>query len=253
MSKESIRQQFGANAESYATSTVHAQGDSLQRLVQLVKPGPDWRVLDIATGAGHTALAFAPQVAEVLATDITPEMRQQTQKLVGERGISNIIVETADAEALPYADKSFHLVTCRIAPHHFSNIPGFVSETARVLRSNGILAIVDNIVPSGPAGDYINAFEKLRDPSHGRCLSAAEWLTVATNAGFDLQHNEILTKTMDFEFWAQRHDAIMQGYLRALLSEISGAAAEFLKPVFSDDGIKFQLHEGLFILQKGES
>ncbi len=166
MSRESIRKQFGDNAESYAVSKVHAKGTSLNRLVELVQPGTDWQVLDIATGAGHTALAFAPYVAEVSATDITPEMRQQVRKLVKERGINNMLVETADAEDLPYEEESFHLVTCRIAPHHFSNIPKFLAESARVLKPGGILAIVDNIVPTGSAGDYINAFEKLRDPSH---------------------------------------------------------------------------------------
>ena len=51
--KTLVQQQFGANAAAYATSAVHAKGASLARLVELVKPGADWSVLDIATGAGH--------------------------------------------------------------------------------------------------------------------------------------------------------------------------------------------------------
>ena len=56
------------------TSTVHAQGESLARLVELTNPQPTWIVLDVSTGAGHTALAFAPHVAHVVATDLTPQM-----------------------------------------------------------------------------------------------------------------------------------------------------------------------------------
>ena len=71
--KSLVRSQFGASAAAYATSKVHAKGASLGRLVELVKPQRSWRALDIATGAGHTAAAFAPHVASVVASDITPE------------------------------------------------------------------------------------------------------------------------------------------------------------------------------------
>src|SRR5690242_18432848 len=118
-SKELVQKQFGAHAAAYATSRPHAQGASLKRLVELTQPQPNWQVLDVATAAGHTAYAFAPHVAHVTATDITPEMLPVAAKLAAERGITNVTLEIADAEALPYADSSFDLVTCRIAPHHF--------------------------------------------------------------------------------------------------------------------------------------
>ena len=69
MTKTLVQQQFGAHAAAYATSAVHAKGASLGRLVELVQPKSDWRALDIATGAGHTAAAFAPHVAHVIASD----------------------------------------------------------------------------------------------------------------------------------------------------------------------------------------
>ena len=94
----------------------------------------------------------------------------------------------ADAEELPYADGRSQLVTCRIAPHHFPRIDRFVAESFRVLKPGGLFGLVDNIVPDGEAGDYVNAFEKLRDPSHGRCLTLAEWLAELKKAGFVIQH-----------------------------------------------------------------
>ena len=153
-------------------SQPHAKGASLQRLVELVEPQPDWQALDIATAAGHTAFAFAPHVAHVRATDITPQMLTVAREQAATRGIGNVTVEHADADNLPYADGQFDLLTCRIAPHHFPDIGAFLRESVRVLRAGGILAVVDNVVPAGVAGDFVNAFEKLRDPSHGRCLSA---------------------------------------------------------------------------------
>ena len=92
-------------------------------------PQPDWHVLDVATGAGHTALAFAPLVARVVASDITGEMLAEAAKLAGARGLAN--VETAHAEAgnLPFPDASFDLVTCRLAAHHFPAPAAFVARS----------------------------------------------------------------------------------------------------------------------------
>ena len=250
MDRESIKEQFGANAASYAVSKVHAKGASLTRLVELVETQPDWLALDVATAAGHTAFAFAPHVAQVWATDITPEMLDLAQQQAQERGFKNVKVEYADAEALPYDEGKFDLVTCRIAPHHFMNVHPFMRESARVLKPGGILAIVDNVVPEGAAGDYVNAFEKFRDPSHGRCLSINEWREAYDKIGLSLLNEETLDKAMPFEFWAKRHDGLTQRFLRAMLSEVAGEAAAFLRPQFEEGKTTFYLREGIFVGQK---
>jgi len=248
MNKKSlIKEQFGANAAAYVTSKPHAKGASLARLVELVEAQPHWRALDIATAAGHTALAFAPHVAHVTATDITPEMLPLATQLAEERGLENITVEIADAEELPYDDGTFDLVTCRIAPHHFTDIDRFLTESARVLGPKGILAVVDNIVPEGKAGAYVNAFEKRRDPSHGRCLSLAEWIAGFEKAGFTLLHQEILVKQMEFESWAARHTGELQQQLRAMLDDAPQEAAAFLRPQRLGDKTVFHLQEGLIV------
>src|SRR3954454_14466849 len=88
--KSLVQSQFGANAERYAASRVHAEGESLSRLVEAVAPRADWEAIDIATGPGHTALAFAPKVKHVIATDVTPEMLQVARGLAAKRGLANV-------------------------------------------------------------------------------------------------------------------------------------------------------------------
>src|SRR5260370_41717679 len=135
MAKSLVQEQFGATAAHYLTSKPHAKGKSLERLVELVQPQPGWRVLDVATGAGHTAYAFAPQVARVWATDITEEMLALVRAEIDKRKLANVRVAYAKAEALPFEDESFELVTCRSAPHHFNSIAAFLDEAPRVRKS----------------------------------------------------------------------------------------------------------------------
>jgi SAM-dependent methyltransferase len=252
VTKEQILKQFGANAAAYAVSDVHAKGASLNRLLEHVNPSTEWDMLDVATGAGHTALTFAPYVKGVTATDITPEMLAQAEILREQRRLHNVHFETADAADLPYSDASFDLVTCRIAPHHFPDIARFVAESVRVLRTGGLLAVVDNIVPPGPVGDFVNAFEKLRDPSHECCWSLEEWLGAFAAEGLVIETQETLAKRLNFQFWVQRHNRPMQSYLRALLTEGGLAVRAFLQPHGEDSELSFRLVEGIVIGRKSE-
>ena len=73
-SKKLSEERYTQYAEGYVTSQTHAKGADLERLVAIAQPQPDWTVLDVATGGGHTALRFARHVAQVTASDLTERM-----------------------------------------------------------------------------------------------------------------------------------------------------------------------------------
>jgi ubiquinone/menaquinone biosynthesis C-methylase UbiE len=250
MAKSVVQQQFGATAAHYLTSEPHAQGQSLTRLVERLRPQSDWQMLDVATGAGHTAYAFSPHVAQVWASDITAEMLALVRQEIVRRQLTNVGTLYAKAELLPLRDQVFDLVTCRIAPHHFDSIPAFLEESRRVLKPDGRLGIVDNVVPKGAVGDYINALERFRDPSHLRAWTMEEWQAALAHCGFVVVHHEMLSKSMVFDSWAGRHDATMRALLRAMLSETSSAVKEVLAPT-AEGALRFQLWEGLFVAERG--
>jgi ubiquinone/menaquinone biosynthesis C-methylase UbiE len=250
MSKTLVQEQFGKTAASYLTSAPHARGASLERLVTLTSPQKDWHALDVATGGGHVAYTFAPHVARVWATDITQEMLDLVKAEAQKRGLANIRTAYAKAEALPFEDLSFDLVTCRIAPHHFESIPAFLGEAHRVLKPSGLLALVDNVVPAGSVGDYVNAFERFRDPSHLRSWTMDEWRAALKTHGFAVTHEEEIYKQMEFKSWAARHDANMQNFLRAMLAQVTPEVKAVLAPTGSGAELGFRLCEGLFIAKR---
>lgn len=268
MSKDKIalvRSQFGKVAPAYATSEVHAKGKSLARIVELSDPQPNWRALDIATGAGHMAAAFAPHVAHVVASDITDEMLAEAVKLATQKGLSNVSTARAEAGALPFDDSTFDLVCCRLAAHHFPDIDRFVGEVHRVLRPGGRFALVDNVAPdkahlpdATPAeietaiADY-NAFEKLRDPSHGFAPPPQTWIDALERHGLTLVAREQFGKELDFESWVTRMRCAPAtvAELERLLTNGPQHLRTFLEPRRDDVGaLHFTLQELLLVADK---
>jgi ubiquinone/menaquinone biosynthesis C-methylase UbiE len=251
--KSLVQSQFSANAEHYATSQIHAQGDSLRRLVEVTKPQASWHALDIATGAGHTAMAIAPHVAHVIATDLTPRMLEVASALAQKRGLTNVTFQEASAEALPFDDGRFDLVTCRIAPHHFEDVPRFVAEVKRVLKRRGIFGLVDNIAPEAqPAAEQLHLIEKTRDPSHVRLLPVGEWLQLLRKNGFVVLHREVLDKDMDLDGWAGRMSvgAELMPKLKEMLWDQTPGLQDYLRTHEDGSVVKFNLQEAVFVSRK---
>jgi 2-polyprenyl-3-methyl-5-hydroxy-6-metoxy-1,4-benzoquinol methylase len=153
---------------------------------------PTGRALDVATGAGHTGLYLAANGWNVTLADISTAMLARASELAAERRLQ---VETRQhaAESLPYQDGAFELVTCRVAPHHFSDPSAFVRESARVLAAGGSLAVIDGSVEDGhpEADEWLHQVEKLRDPSHQRFITPAAWRTMCETAGLHVVHCEL--------------------------------------------------------------
>jgi len=251
--RDEVRRRFGAAADRYVQSNDHARGESLDRLIECAAPRPDWSVLDVATGGGHTALALAPRVRDVVATDLTRPMLEAAERFVRGRGVANVRFQEADAGALPFGAAVFDLVTCRIAAHHFPDVAAFVREASRVARPGALVAVIDNIVPEDAgAGAFINAWEKLRDPSHHRALTSSEWRDRFQESGLEIERVERFRKARDFASWIGRMsvDQTTEARLRAMLLGASGTAREWLAPGEADGALTFYLEEILICGRK---
>lgn len=186
MPKRSAKAQFDKQAELYNQTWNRGSAENLKWLVQ----NSDWSgqesILDVATGGGFTALAFAPFVREVVALDVSSGMLTEAQKRADAEGVTNIVFAEGTAESMPFMDARFEGVTCRIAAHHFLSVPQFLAETFRVLKPGGVLLLTDTSVPddSPEADEWQNSVEAVRDPSHVRNYSPKEWRALVESAGF---------------------------------------------------------------------
>ena len=260
-----VKSQFGSAAAEYAVSEVHAKGESLARIVVLAEPQPQWHVLDVATGAGHLAAAFAPHVAHVIASDITDEMLREAAKLAASRNLTNMTTATAEAGALPFANETFDLVCCRLAAHHFPDLERFVIEAHRVLKKGGRFALVDNVSPDREllpdasdaglkeAATAYNAFEKLRDPGHGFAPPPRVWIDLLESHGLVIVAREQFGKELAFTPWVERMRCAPRvvSQLENILNEGAPELREFLQPRRDNSGaLHFTLQELLIVAGK---
>jgi SAM-dependent methyltransferase len=173
--QELILDQFTRQATVFSTAPTITDEDALRMIVDAARPTPDDRLLDVACGPGLVVCAFAPHVQEATGIDVTPAMLERAGKLAAQKGLTNIAWRQGDVYSLPYDDASFTIVTTRFSCHHFLDPAAVLREMVRVCAPGGRVIVVDDYSSEDPkkAAEF-NRLEKLRDPSHSRCLTLTE-------------------------------------------------------------------------------
>jgi SAM-dependent methyltransferase len=178
---KSDTERWSERAQAYVESDAHREGDDLDLLVEWAAGAST--ALDVATGGGHVARRLREAGLEVVACDPAPGMRADV---------------TCRAESLPLADDAFDVVACRTAAHHFDDVRAAVAEMTRVSADRVLL--VDTLF----MGDDVEEAEELRDPSHVRNYTEAEWRGFVEEAGLRVEELQALEHTFDFQKWLER-------------------------------------------------
>jgi SAM-dependent methyltransferase len=131
------------------------------------------RVLDVAAGSGNVAIRAAETGARVVASDLTPENFEAGRREARARGVELDWVE-ADAEALPFRDGEFDVVTSAVgaifAPHHRT----VADELLRVCRPGGTIGMIA-IVPVGITVDLFEIIERYSRSAVVASASPLDW------------------------------------------------------------------------------
>ncbi|MCX5494337.1 class I SAM-dependent methyltransferase [Kaistia dalseonensis] len=217
-----VVQQFGTQASAYVASLTHAGGDDIGQLAALIAPGA--KVLDLGCGGGHVSYAAAAIAGSVTAYDLSSDMLAAVRAEAAKRGIGNLTTVQGPAETLPFPDASFDVVLCRYSAHHWQDVRQGVREARRVLKPNGVAGFADAIAPESAVLDtFLQTFEMLRDPSHVRDYTAAEWVAIASEAGFGLTGVTRRRLWLDFDSWIgrMRTPKVFVDAIRALQAAVS--------------------------------
>jgi len=250
--KKEVQKTFSKHAEKYVTSDTHAKGNDLSLMVEWANPENDWIALDIATGGGHVAKTFSPHVNQIIASDLTKEMLENTASHLTD--YNNISYEIADAEGLPFSDQSLDLVTCRIAPHHFPEPKSFIREVSRVLKEHGKFIMIDNVAPEdADLAHFMNTFENMRDPSHVRCLPVSEWQKLCKKYHLHVLKSRTRKKTFDFQEWVNRtvEDELTKKSVSSYMSNANSNTKDYFHIKESPDNIEaLSIDEWMVLCEK---
>lgn len=138
-----------------------------------VVPGPDAMILDVATGTGAQALAFAGKARAVVGIDLSDAMLSVARR---KNRFANVTFQKADATSLPFEDASFDASCVSFALHEMPSSvrERVVREMARVTKPGGTVTIVDYGLPQNRAASFlvyhvISLYERPYYASFVRC------------------------------------------------------------------------------------
>lgn len=223
---ELVEEQFGPQASAYLGSEVHRTGEDLRELERLLGQHPATDALDLGTGGGHVAFLLSPRARRVVAYDLSESMIATTMAEAARRGLGNIAGQRGPVEQLPFADGSFDFVASRYSTHHWQDAAAGLREARRVLARAGRAVFMDVISPGVPLLDtWQQTFEVLRDPSHVRNYSLAEWHELLAAAGFNARTAITFRIRMEFPSWIARMRT-PEDHVRAIRSMQSVASTQ---------------------------
>jgi SAM-dependent methyltransferase len=200
-----VEAQFGPRAKAYVESAVHSQGADLEAIGALAQKARPELALDLGAGGGHVAYALARHAQRVIATDLSSEMLAAVRRTALEKGLLNIETVEAPAERLPFEDEMFDFVASRFSTHHWRDFDAGLREARRTLKRGGRAAFVDVYAPGQALFDtHLQAIELLRDHSHVRDYTSAQWVDTLGRSGFAIEACRTWRLRMDFPVWIAR-------------------------------------------------
>jgi len=176
-----------------------------QQVVDLLKPAHGAHVLDLATHHGDTAIALAQAGCVVTAIDSSEKAIHKCNEILQEKKISNVTALVMDAENLTFGERKFDGATCRMAMHHFDDVPKALKQIAKILKENAPVIIGDAISPDNRAlGDFLMKIGRLRDETFKTLFTVDDWKKLLEENGLKLVDYKLTKDTRDATRWLER-------------------------------------------------
>lgn len=142
-------------------------------LVAATGIGPGVRVLDVAAGSGNISLPAAATGADVVSTDLTPELLRRSQARAVALGLT-LDYREANAHALPFGDGEFDAVLSAIGVQFAPGHQRAADELIRVCRPGGVIGVI-SWTPEGFFGRMLATIRPYRPSLSPAVPPAALW------------------------------------------------------------------------------
>ncbi|MBA3995328.1 MAG: hypothetical protein C0469_17550 [Cyanobacteria bacterium DS2.3.42] len=158
-----------------------------KQVVDMLNPAPGAHILDLATHHGDTAIALAEAGCVVTAVDSSAKAIEKCNEILREKNISTITAQIMNAEQLSFNGTKFDGVTCRMAMHHFDNVPLTLRQIAGVLKENAPMVIGETLSPDDRSlGDFMMLIGRLRDSTFKTIFTLDDWRQLLLDNGLKM-------------------------------------------------------------------
>lgn len=212
-------------------------------------------VLEVAAGTCAFGRLMAPHVADVTELDATAAMLEVGRRQAEAAGLTNVRFVQGLAEHLPFEPQSFDVVASRLAFHHFENPATVFGEMGRVLRPGGRLVVIDMAAREESLRTTADSIERLRDPSHTRCLPEDEFRALAAQHHLEVSFCQTIHVPVALEAWmdvTQVQEPTRSQIGRLMREDIDGGAKTGFEPYLKEGAVYFDHRWMLMVCTKGE-
>ena len=216
--------------------------DYLAHTIQNISPHGTELVLEAAAGTCACGRSLAPFVSSVICLDATAPTLQVGKIAAKKDSLHNMEFVQGIVEGIPYQNNTFDIVLTRLAFHHFTEMEAPFREMHRVLKSGGKFVIIDMEAADVQLRSMEDKIETMRDPSHIKNRSRAEFEALFGQYGYRLQMCESTAIPVKLSAWMEltQTPADIQADIVGLMeSEIAGGRKTGYQPYLKDGGIYF--------------
>jgi len=158
--KEQVRKMFNHIAHRYdLLNRILTLGIDLRwrsQVARRVRKLQPQRILDAATGTADMIISLKKVLPDVciVGVDIAEEMLALAREKLASYRFSNVYLQCADVEALPFSSQTFDVITVTFGVRNFENLEKGLLELKRVLKDDGKIFILEPGIPKNPLVRY---------------------------------------------------------------------------------------------------
>ena len=248
---ETVVREFTKQAESFNEyQKIFSKEEYTRFAIDHMQLNGNEKVLEVAAGTCAFGRAVAPFASHITELDVTEAMLQVGKAEAEKAGITNVSFVKGAAEQLPFGDQSFDCVMSRLAFHHFARPEAAFSQMKRVLKNGGKLVIIDMEAREEGLRTTADTYERLRDPSHVRCLSRREIAGLVEKFQMSLDFCQTIRITVTQEPWmdvTRTEEPIRKTIRAAMQEELANGKKTGFAPFVQERNIYFY-HKWMLVI-----